>query len=115
MEPEGVDDEDIKSIISHGYGITSEEIEPTTNLEKSLFAVDELTGIIHAYALMRPENMDGMAVKSLKKKYKDKRFAAGCNRDIIKKGVEKLGIDLSVIMQCCIEGMSEHKAELGFN
>ena len=114
LEPEGVDEEDIKTIISHGYGICTEEVEPTTDLEKSLFAVDELTGIVHAYALMRPENMDGMAVKSLKKKYKDKRFAAGCNREIINLGAAKLGLDLSVLMQCCIDGMTEHKAELGF-
>ena len=114
LEPEGVDEEDIKNIISHGYGLCTDEVEPTTDLQKSLFAVDELTGIVHAYALMRPENMDGMAVKSLKKKFKDKRFAAGCNRDIITLGAEKLGIDLSVLMQCCIDGMTEHKAELGF-
>ena len=62
LEPEGVDEEDIRSIISHGYGITTNEVEPTTNLEKSLFTVDELTGIIHAYGLMRPEGMDGMKV-----------------------------------------------------
>ena len=114
LEPEGVDEEDIKTIISHGYGICTDEVEPTTDLEKSLFAVDELTGIVHAYALMRPENMDGMAVKSLKKKYKDKRFAAGCNREIINLGAAKLGMDLGVLMQCCIDGMTEHKAELGF-
>ena len=114
LEPEGVDEEDIKTIISHGYGICTEEVEPTTDLEKSLFAVDELTGIVHAYALMRPENMDGMSVKSLKKKFKDKRFAAGCNREIINLGVAKLGLDLGVVMQCCIDGMTEHKSELGF-
>ena len=115
LEPEGVDEEDIKTIISHGYGICTEEVEPTTDLEKSLFAVDELTGIVHAYALMRPENMNGMEVKSLKKKYKDKRFAAGCNREIINLGAAKLGLDLAVLMQCCIDGMTEHKAELGFD
>ena len=114
LEPEGVDEEDIKTIISHGYGLCTNEVEPTNNIEKSLFAVDELTGIVHAYALMRPENMDGMAVKSLKKKFKDKRFAAGCNRDVINKGVENLGLDLGVVMQCCIDGMTEHKSELGF-
>ncbi|MBR1395967.1 MAG: hypothetical protein IJ563_00330 [Selenomonadaceae bacterium] len=114
LEPEGVDEDDIKSIISHGYGVTTDECEPTTDLEKSLFAVDELTGIVHAYALMRPENMDGMSVKSLKKKYKDKRFAAGCSRDIINLGVGKLDLDLGVVMQCCIDGMTEHKSELGF-
>jgi predicted hydrolase (HD superfamily) len=74
LEPEAVDEEDIKAIISHGYGITTEEAQPASNLEKSLFAVDELTGIIQAYALMRPERMEDMEVKSLKKKYKDKKI-----------------------------------------
>ena len=113
LEPEGVDEEDIRAIISHGYGLVTEEIEPTDSLEKSLFAVDELTGIIHAYALMRPEKMAGMAVKSLKKKYKDKRFAAGCNREIINTGVERLGLELGEVMECCIKGMTEHAEELG--
>ena len=113
LEPEGVDEEDIKTIISHGYGLVTEEVEPTTDCEKSLFAVDELTGIVHAYALMRPEGMNGMSVKSLKKKFKDKRFAAGCNRDLINLGASKLELDLGVLMQCCIDGMTEHQAELG--
>ena len=80
-------------------------------LQKSLFAVDELTGIIHAYSLMRPEGMEGMEVKSLKKKFKDKKFAAKCNREIIKNGVADLGMDLGDVMACCIKGMNEHKAE----
>lgn len=110
---EGVDDEDISAIISHGYGITTDEHEPVTNLEKSLFAVDELTGIVQAYALMRPEKMDGMAVKSLKKKYKDKKFAAKCNREIINRGVENLGMELGTVMEHCIKGMQEHSEEIG--
>ena len=110
---EGVDDEDISAIISHGYGITTEECEPVTNLEKSLFAVDELTGIVQAYALMRPEKMEGMAVKSLKKKYKDKKFAAKCNREIINRGVENLGMELGTVMENCIKGMHEHSEEIG--
>jgi putative nucleotidyltransferase with HDIG domain len=113
LSPEGVDEEDIKAIISHGYKITTDEAEPTSNLEKSLFAVDELTGIIQAYALMRPEKMEGMAVKSLKKKYKDKRFAAKCNREIIDKGIENLGMELSEVMSHCIKGMTEHSDEIG--
>ena len=113
LEPEGVEEDDIKSIISHGYGITTDEVEPATNLEKSLFAVDELTGIIQAYALMRPERMEGMAVKSLKKKYKDKKFAAKCNREIINRGIENLGMDLGKVMEYCIKGMQEHHEEIG--
>ncbi len=112
LEPEGVDEEDIRSIISHGYGLVTDEKPPETDLEKSLFAVDELTGIVHAYALMRPEGMAGMEVKSLKKKFKDKRFAAKCNRDLIKDGVEKLGLDIGVVMEYCIKGMQAHEAEL---
>ncbi len=113
LESEGVPEEDIKTIISHGYGITTEEVKPETNIAKSLFTVDELTGIVQAYALMRPEGLDGMAVKSLKKKFKDKRFAAKCNRDIIKRGFEMLGMDAAEVMQCCIDGMQAHKEELG--
>lgn len=113
LSAEGLDEEDIKAIISHGYGITTDETAPDSNLEKSLFAVDELTGIIQAYALMRPESMAGMSVKSLKKKYKDKKFAAGCNREVIGRGVENLGMDLGVVMEHCIKGMSEHSDEIG--
>lgn len=113
LTPEGVDDEDINAIISHGYGITTEEVQPVSNLEKSLFAVDELTGIIQAYALMRPERMDGMAVKSLKKKYKDKKFAAKCNREIIDRGIKELGMEPREVMGHCIKGMQEHHEEIG--
>ena len=109
---ESVDEEDMANIISHGYGICTEEVKPTTSLQKSLFAVDELTGIIHAYALMRPDGMEGMEVKSLKKKFKDKKFAAKCNRELIKNGVADLGMELGDVMACCIKGMAEHKDEL---
>ena len=114
LEPEGVPEEDIRAIISHGYGTTTQEVKPETDMEKSLFAVDELTGIVQAYALMRPEGLDGMAVKSLKKKFKDKRFAAKCSRDIIKQGFEMLGMEAGEVLQCCIDGMQAHKEELGF-
>lgn len=113
LEPEGVAEEDIASIISHGYGLVTEERKPQTDMEKSLFAVDELTGIVHAYALMRPEKMQGMTVKSLKKKFKDKKFAAKCNREIIEHGCQDLGIELSDLMQSCITGMAAHEEELG--
>lgn len=113
LEPEGVDNEDMDIIISHGWGITTNEVEPVTDIEKSLFTVDELTGIVQAYALMRPEGMEGMAVKSLKKKFKDKRFAAKCNRETISKGVEMLGMEAGEVMLCCIDGMQAHKEELG--
>lgn len=114
LEPEGVDEEDIKTIISHGWGLCSHEVEPTTDIEKSLFTVDELTGVVMAYALMRPEGISGMELKGLKKKFKDKKFAAGCNRDVIKQGFAMLGMEAGEVMQCCIEGMQAHKEELGF-
>lgn len=112
LEPENISTEDIETIISHGYGLATDEIKPETNCQKSLFAVDELTGIVHAYSLMRPEGMDGMSVKSFKKKFKDKRFAAKCNREVITKGAEDLGMELSLLMELCIKGMSEHADEL---
>lgn len=112
LEPEGISEDDIQTIISHGYGLTQNEISPTTDCQKSLFAVDELTGIVHAYSLMRPEKFAGMSVKSLKKKFKDKRFAAKCNREVISKGAEDLGMDLALLMELCIRGMQEHADEL---
>ena len=114
LEPEGVGEEVIQTIISHGWGITTDEKEPVTDIEKSLYTVDELTGIVQAYALMRPEKMDGMELKSFKKKFKDKKFAAKCSRDTIKKGMEMLGMEPLAVMQCCIDGMQAHKEELGF-
>ena len=105
--------EDIRSIISHGWGLTCNEVKPESNLEKSLFTVDELTGIIHAYALMRPEGMDGMSVKSFRKKYKDRKFAAKCDRAVIEQGFSMLGMDPAVVMQRCIDGMTAHKEEIG--
>ena len=113
LEPEGVDEEDIKTIISHGWGLCSNEVEPTTDIEKSLFTVDELTGVVMAYALMRPEGISGMELKGLKKKFKDKKFAAGCNRDVIKQGFAMLGMEAGEVMQACIDGMTAHKDELG--
>ena len=107
LKPENISDEDIDTIISHGYGLTGADVKPTTACQKSLFAVDELTGIVYAYSLMRPEGMKGMSVKSLKKKFKDKSFAAKCNREVITKGAEDLGIDISKLMELCIKGMQE--------
>lgn len=112
LEPEGVSEDDIKTIISHGYGLTGTNIKPESDCQKSLFAVDELTGIVHAYALMRPEKMVGMSVKSLKKKFKDKRFAAKCNREVIQSGAADLGMELGILMELCIKGMTERADEL---
>lgn len=113
LAPEGVDEEDIKAIISHGYGICTEEVQPETDLEKSLFAVDELTGIVTACALMRPTGITDLEVGSLKKKFKDKKFAAKCNREIIKQGAETLGMPLEELMELTIKGMKTEADALG--
>ena len=114
LADEDVDEEAVRAIISHGYGLTGVDEQPESDMEKSLYTVDELTGIVEAYALMRPEHFTGMTVKSFKKKFKDKRFAAGCNRDVIKQGFTMLGMELADVMALTIKGMSEHQAELGF-
>ena len=80
-------EEDIRAILSHGYSICT-DVEPISNMEKSLFTVDELTGIVQAAARMRPNGITDMEVKSFMKKWKDKRFAAKCNRPLILKGCE---------------------------
>lgn len=113
LTPEGVEEEDIRAIISHGYGICTEEVQPETNLEKSLFAVDELTGIVTACALMRPTGITDLEVGSLKKKFKDKKFAAKCNREIIKQGAETLGMPLEELMELTIKGMKTEADALG--
>ena len=106
LEPEGIDPEDIRAIESHGWGMCS-EVEPLSDMEKSLFTVDELTGIVMATALMRPTGISDLEVKSVNKKFKDKRFAAKCDREVIKKGAEMLGMEMSEIMSLTIAGMKE--------
>ena len=108
----GVDEADIRAILSHGYGIRN-DVKPRTNMEKSLYTVDELTGIIQACARMRPKGIADLEVKSFMKKFKDKKFAAKCNRELILKGCEMLGMELKDVAEICIEGMKEHAAELG--
>lgn len=107
----GVAEEDIRAILSHGYGICT-DVEPVSNLEKSLYTVDELTGIIQACARMRPKGITDLEVKSFMKKFKDKRFAAKCDRPLILKGCEMLGMELKDVAEICIRGMKEHAAEL---
>ena len=108
----GVDPEDVRAIMSHGYGICT-DVEPVTNLEKSLYTVDELTGIIQACARMRPRGITDLEVKSFMKKFKDRKFAAKCDRDLVLKGCEMLGMDIRDVAAICIEGMREHAAEIG--
>lgn len=110
---EGVEEDDIAAIISHGYGICTNEVEPTTPLMKSLFTVDELTGIVMANALMRPTGIIDMEVKSLKKKFKDKSFAAKCDRALIQQGCDMLGMTLEEVMAIVISGMQAQAEALG--
>ena len=107
LQEAGVGEDIIHSVCSHGYGITV-DIKPEYEMEKVLFASDELTGLIWAAALMRPsKSTKDMELKSLKKKYKSKDFAAGCNRDIIEKGSEMLGWDLTVLLEKTLKAMQE--------
>ncbi len=101
----GCDEEFIHAVCSHGYGLCC-DVKPEHEMEKVLFAADELTGLIGAAARMRPSKscMD-MEVSSLKKKFKDKKFAAGCSRDVIRQGAENLGWELDVLMEKTIEAM----------
>ncbi|MBQ9345749.1 MAG: HD domain-containing protein [Oscillibacter sp.] len=95
----------VHAVCSHGYGICS-DVEPEHLMEKVLFAADELTGLIGAAALMRPSrSVQDMEVKSLSKKFKDKKFAAGCSRDVIRTGAERLGWDLPKLMEQTILAM----------
>ena len=107
-----VDPEDVRAILSHGYGICT-DVEPLNNMEKSLFTVDELTGIIQACARMRPKGIMDLEIKSFMKKFKDKRFAAKCDRDLVLKGCEMLGMDVRDVAEICIEGMRQHAGEIG--
>ena len=107
----GVSEEDVRAILSHGWGICT-DVEPVTNLEKSLFTVDELTGIIQACARMRPLGIRDLEIKSFMKKYKDKKFAAKCDRELIQKGCDLLGMEVREVAEICIEGMKPHAAEI---
>ena len=108
----GLEEDEIRAILAHGYGICN-DVEPVTNMEKSLYAIDELTGIISACALMRPHGITDLGVKSFMKKFKDKKFAAKCNRDVIKDGCERLGMEVRDVAEICIEGMKPYAEEIG--
>ena len=101
----GLSEDFIHAVCSHGYGLCS-DVEPTHQMEKVLFAADELTGLIGAAARMRPsKSVQDMEVSSLKKKFKDKKFAAGCSRDVITQGAERLGWTLEELMEKTILAM----------
>ncbi len=111
----GVEEDMIHAVCSHGYGITvgngvTIDVEPVREMEKVLFAADELTGLIWAAALMRPsKSTKDMELKSLKKKYKSKGFAAGCSREVIERGAEQLGWELDRLLTMTLQAMAENE------
>ena len=109
----GYGDAMVRAILSHGYGLCT-EAEPQTDMEKSLYAVDELTGLITAVVLMRPsKSILDLTVKSVKKKWKAKSFAAGCNREVIQDGADRLNMPWETLTQLTIEGMQAQAKALG--
>lgn len=112
LKEAGASQEFIHAVCSHGYGLCC-DVEPTHEMEKVLFAADELTGLIGAAALMRPsKSVQDMEVSSLKKKFKDKKFAAGCSRDVITQGAERLGWELNVLFEKTLEAMRSCEASV---
>lgn len=114
----GVGEDVIHAVVSHGYGITiacgtTLDVSPEHEMEKVLFAADELTGLIWAAALMRPsKSTKDMELKSLKKKYKSKGFAAGCSRDVIERGAEQLGWELQKLLAMTLQAMADCEDEI---
>ena len=114
----GVSDDIIHAVCSHGYGITVEcgttiDVEPLHEMEKVLFAAEELTGLIWAAALMSPyKSMTDMELKSIKKKYKSKGFAAGCSREVIERGAAQLGWDLEKLLTMTLQAMAATEDEI---
>ena len=108
----GADDAFVHAVCSHGYGLCS-DVEPTHQMEKVLFAADELTGLIGAAALMRPsKSVQDMELSSLKKKFKDRKFAAGCSRETITQGAEQLGWELSDLLERTLRAMKAAEADI---
>ena len=113
LKEKGWPEEYIRAVISHGWGLCS-EVEPQTELEKVLYAIDELTGLVVTTALVRPsKSVMDVKVKSVKKKWKDKRFAAGVDRSIIEKGAQMLGMELTDLIADTLAGMQEVAEEIG--
>ena len=104
MRAAGLDEAIIHAAASHGYGLTV-DIRPEHTMEKVLYATDELTGLIGAVALMRPTGISDMEAKSVMKKFKDKKFAAGCSRDVIRRGAEMMGVELNELIAKTIDAM----------
>ena len=113
MDARGLDPALIHAVVSHGWGMTEGDAQPEHQMEKVLFAVDELTGLIGAAALMRPsKSVADMELKSLKKKFKDKKFAAGCSREIIAQGAELLGWDLDELLNQTLSAMRDEESAI---
>lgn len=113
MEARGLEPALIHAVVSHGWGMTEGDAQPEHQMEKVLFAVDELTGLIGAAALMRPsKSAQDMELSSLKKKFKDKRFAAGCSRETIQQGAELLGWELSELLERTLQAMKATEADI---
>lgn len=107
----GLTPEEVRAILAHGYGHCN-DVEPVTELEKSLYTVDELTGIIQAAARMRPMGITDMEISSFMKKFKDKKFAAKCDREVILKGCQMLGMEIRDVAAICIAAMKAHADQL---
>lgn len=108
FDAEGIGPEIKRAVVCHAYGFTQHDVKPEHQMEKVLYAADELTGLIGAAILMRPSKSTlDLTVQSLKKKYKDKKFAAGCSREVIQKGADLLGWDLEYLMDETIKAMQE--------
>ena len=113
MEARGLEPALIHAVVSHGWGMTEGDAQPEHQMEKVLFAVDELTGLIGAAALMRPsKSVQDMELSSLKKKFKDKRFAAGCSRETIQQGAQLLGWELSELLERTLQAMKATEADI---
>lgn len=113
LEEQGWPEETIRAVISHGWGLCN-EVEPVTDLEKTLYTIDELTGLVTAAALVRPsKSVLDLEAKSVLKKWKQKNFAAGVNREVIEKGLQMLGVGLEELIQDVIMGMREVAKEIG--
>lgn len=113
MREHGVDEFYIRAMNCHAYGICT-DVKPESRMEKVLYTIDELTGLINALCLMRPsKSVLDLEVKSVKKKFKDKSFAAGVNRDVVRSGCEMLGMELDEVIRETIEGMKERAQDIG--
>ncbi len=113
LRSRGWPEDHIRAVLAHGWGLCT-DVEPVTDLEKTLFAIDELTGLVAAAALVRPSrSILDLPVKSVRKKWKDKAFAAGVNREVIEKGASMLGVSLDDLIADTIEGMRPVAEQIG--